>query len=377
MRIMIDAHLSGERLTGIGRYLNGLISGLIEEDRENEYIVLVSDRTGPDHPLRRLNAVHFSIVPVRLSGPSPAQQWMLPPLCRRYQADLYHHPHFDLPALLGTPSVMTVHDLKYIRNPDFLPRWGRVKAAYMKKALLHSLRKAVKVIAVSESTKADLVSMCPPAEKKTVVIHHGWDMHASFPQDEKAVLLQYGIHGRYILCVGERRPHKNLPRLIAAFKPLLVPYPDLALVIAGKSYSDYHEPEAAAEREKITEKVIFTEYLPDEILSVMYRHAEILILPSLYEGFGLPLVEAMGYGIPVAGSDNSAVPEIIGDAGLLFDALNVEQITECMLRILDDGKLRASLIGRGKHRVREFSWKNVARSTLALYRSVLHPEPGP
>ena len=374
MKILIDTHLSDQTITGIGRYINELLTALLKIDTKNEYHILTHRCVDEDHPIGKLEAPNLMKTRVHFHGPSPMQHLRMHSIMKKISPDIYHHPHFDLPMGHRIPSIITIHDLKYIRHPEYFPGRSRMKTFYMKKMVHNALQRTDKVVADSESTKRDLTALFPVQEDKIVVIHLGL---APFSQREKdsnfddSILKKYGIKKKFILFVGERRPHKNIGSLIKAFKILRDSNKvKMRLVIVGKSYSNYREPEEIVDQEGLNEDVIFTDHLRDNELPTFYQNAAMLVLPSLYEGFGFPILEAMGCGIPVLGSNRTSIPEVMGDAGLLFKPHDVRDLALKMEKVLSDATLRRKMISRGLERAKQFRWENVALQTLNVYQDV-------
>lgn len=364
MKICIDAHLSENRLTGIGRYLNGLIPALVAQGDRHHWVLLTAPDLDESHPLMQLAGGHVTRIPVPLKGPSLAQHRVIPKILKGIGADLYHHPHFDLPLGVSVPAVATVHDLKYLRHPEFFPDRSRLKTAYMGLMLRRTSRIARRIIAVSKFTRGDLAAFAPAAADKIDVVHHGLEPKRDVFQKEPA----WTPKNPYILCVAERRPHKNLVTLIQTYGALvnrMAAAPDL--VLCGKAYADYREPEAVVQSLGLESRVHFTGYVDDDTMASLYESASLLALPSRYEGFGFPLLEAMRAGVPVAAARTTAIPEIVGDAGLLFDALDVADMAQVMQRLLDDDTLRRRLVTAGQQRVTLFTWDHAALKTLECY----------
>lgn len=372
MRILFDAHLSENEIAGIGRYINELIKALLLVDQKNEYVILILDDLLPEHPLIQLEAPNLMKVSVNLKRLSFRQHWTTQRLVRRYQPDVYHHPHFDLPLGISAPSVVTIHDVKYLRHPEFFPTRARLKREYMKRMFRSALRRANKIIAVSEATKDDLCEMFSIGREDIVAVHHG--IH-SIGKDHHNVKQEffdkYGIKKPFLLFVGVRRPHKNLLCLIDAFQRVLKTVgKELQLVIVGKSYKDYKAPETAIAERGLDKRVIWMDYLEDQFLEILYKNAELLVLPSLYEGFGFPILEAMKFDLPVIGANTTSIPEILGNAGLLVDPMDPEDIAEKIVSLLTSQQLREKLIWLGRERVKEFTWKKAALNTLKVYKQV-------
>ena len=173
MKILIDAHLSEDKITGIGRYLNELVPALLSVDPTNSYTVLLNKTIHKNHPLYILEKENLNKVFIDLNGPSLKQHISIPKIINKINPDVYHHPHFDLPFRTKCKAVITVHDLKYIRHPEYFPKQSQLKSIYMRKKLRHSLKKSAQIIVVSNSTKKDIIDLFHTPENKFTVIHHG------------------------------------------------------------------------------------------------------------------------------------------------------------------------------------------------------------
>ena len=268
-------------------------------------------------------------------------------------------------------SVITIHDLKYIIAPSFFPEFSISKKLYMSLSIRSSVKRARKVIVVSESTKEDLMRLFGvPAPKISVVpLAVGKRFAVSLNKEEiKIKLKKKGIHGKYFLFVGERRPHKNIVRLIEAFKIFKDRNSEkYQLVIVGKRYSNYTVPEQKIKELDLESNVIMVGYVPDEELPLYYQGAEMLVFPSIYEGFGIPILEAMACGIPVITSNISSMPEVAGNAAVLVNPYETNEIAAAMQRICSNRDLRKDLIAKGSKNVKRFSWEKTAEKTLSVY----------
>jgi glycosyltransferase involved in cell wall biosynthesis len=315
---------------------------------------------------------------VNIPEVTPQQQFLLPLALRQHQPDLYHYPNFDLPVLQPFRSVFTVHDLTYVRVRTLYLNGRRLKNFYTKMIMQLGARKATKIIAVSESTKRDLIDILHVSKEKIEVIPEAVDevyLNGNLSDDANSFSFQPAglpLAVPFFLFVGERRPHKNLVRLIEAFDLFKKKYAsDCKLVIAGKPYSSFREPEQKAQALNRAADVLFLGYVDDHTLRWLYQHALALVCVSIYEGFGLPLLEAMACGTPVVTSSISAMPEVADGAALTINPYNVVEISDALYQLMRDVGLRQTLRQQGKHRVKQFSWKHSAERTLNLYESIL------
>lgn len=371
MHIVIDAHLAVKKIDGIARYLIGLLSELPKIDTSIQYSILTLPEHKSSLPQTIFTNPNVRRIEFNMMGPSPKQHFIMHGLLRKLKADLYHHPQYDLPFGVKIPTVVTIHDLKYIYYPEFLTKINRLKSSYIRKSLAYSLNKADRIIAVSNSTLNDLTSFCPLPSKRIKVINHGVNGAKRTSLNQKKLPLD--LANEFVLFVGTRRPHKNIEGLIKALAILRKNYKfDIDLVISGKAYSDYTEPEKLAKELEIDKSVHFLDFVPDTQLSALYQSAQLVALTSFYEGFGFPLLEAMSYGKPVVGSNMTSIPEVIGEAGLLVDPYDSEDIARKIHLILTDRSLYEELSKKALHRSKLFSWAAVARATLEVYKDALY-----
>ena len=376
MRIAIDARLILPQMTGIGRYLLGLGSGLRAIPGNNSFDLWIQADLPPEHPVWALEGERLALNELSIRHMNIKQHWVLPNELRLNPPDLFHYPHFDLPLFVPGKVVATIHDLKYITKPEFFPHLGRVKRIIMLLMMTFTTRRTCHIITDSNNTRHDLIRHLHVTPENVSVVYPGVDS-AYFKKSSQFMLLtvlsHYGLEQPYILFVGERRPHKNIPGLLRAFDVFLktneLPY---HLVIVGKRYADYQEPERLVERLGLTNNVHILDYVPDEELPSIYRFAEAFALLSYYEGFGLPVLEAMASGTPVVASHTTSLPEVVGDAGLLIDPDDPVECAHALRQIVSGGKQREKYITKGKERARMFTWERCARETLSIYLKVIH-----
>jgi glycosyltransferase involved in cell wall biosynthesis len=371
---LIDAHLSENKITGIGRYLNGLLTALVEQDGVNDYHILIRNDLADHHPLRVLQSPNVSKIGVDLRGVHPVNQILLNRLIGRIRPDVYHHPHFDMPLFRGKGSVVTIHDLKYIRHPYFFPEFSRAKRFYMKAIMKRAVLGAQCVIAASMNTKNDLIDIFKVSQDKIDVVYHGLEkmfVVKGTRGEHASIREKYGIRDKFILFVGERRPHKNLVTLMNAFNAVKNNlHGTLKLVIIGKRYANYVAPEERARQLNLKGSVIFLDSVSDDELGEFYENAELLVLPSHYEGFGFPLIEAMSRGIPVLAGNNTSMPEVVGEAGLLVDSHSSADIAGKILNILKNEHASRDLVRKGLENIKRFTWEKAAKNTLKVYHNI-------
>ena len=361
---------------GIGRYTRELLRALAELDTANQYrLFYAAPRGAPAYPLPPLPG-NFRTRPLgfddiwlarvwhRAQLPLPVE-WITGPI------DLFHSPDFTLPPTRrGTRTLLTVHDLSFVRDPESaLP----VLRNYLNQVVPRSVARADLVLADSRATRADLIELYGAAPEKIAVLYSG--VTASFRPVRDAPALQavrarYGLGSQpFILAVGTLQPRKNYVRLIQAFARLADN--DLRLVIAGGQGWLFEAIFAEVQRLGLGERVIFPGFASDEDLPALYSAASVFAYPSLYEGFGLPILEAFACGTPVVTSTASCLPEVAGEAALLVAPTDVEALRDALQRALEDADLRARLTAAGIARARLFSWSRSARELLALYQGLM------
>jgi glycosyltransferase involved in cell wall biosynthesis len=264
---------------------------------------------------------------------------------------------------------VTIPDMNFFLFPEKHPP---LKRWYFHTFIPMTVRRAQKVIAISENTRQDVLRMLGLPADKVVTVHCGVNTRFTSVRDAEylnRIRQEYGLHGSFVLFLGMLQPMKNLVRLIQAFSEIVRRgFPGL-LVLAGPKGWGYAEAAAEVQTQGLGMRVIFPGPIPDERLPGLLSAAEIFVYPSLYEGFGLPPLEAMACGVPVVASNSSSLPEVVGDAGLMVDPLSVGELAGAMWRALTDVDLRAGLRARGFEQVRRFTWEGTARRTLEVYRS--------
>jgi len=369
IHVGLNAHLlllsGGYRSAGITWYIYNLIRHLPEADPGIAYTVFTAERgcTFEQTTVRwsRWPTWH---PPVRILW----EQVVQPRAVRRAGVDLLHAPAFVGPLLGSCPTVVTVHDLSFVLYPQNFRAGNRL---YLRTMTRLSVRRARRLIAVSESTKQDLVHYYHlPPERIDVVPNGVDDRFRPWPEAQVAAFrAARGLPERFLLFVGTLEPRKNVAGLIRAYARLPQPRPPLMLV-GGKGWL-YDEIFALVESLGLGGKVHFVGYVPAEDLPGWYNAAHLFVYPSLYEGFGLPPLEAMACGTPVISSTTSSLPEVVGRAGLLVDPGDIEALAEAMDRLLNDEDLHAALRTAGPERAAAFSWRETARRTALVYRRAL------
>ncbi len=367
MRIAIDARKLHD--FGIGTYIRNLLKYLARLDRETEYVLLcrpqdaaLADGLGPN----------FRAV-VEPSRPySVAEQVMLPARLVMQNVTLLHEPHYVLPPLVPCRAVVTIHDCIHLMFPQYLP--SRLAHAYARANLWVAARRAERIFTVSETSKADILRYCDVPAERVIVVYNAIDDRFAISPDMEAierVRERYRLNGPFALYVGNIKPHKNLERLIDAFDLVRRGgFERLELLIIGDQISKYPRLRRAVDKHKLHKHVRFLGFVADDTLAALYRLATVFVFPSLYEGFGLPPLEAMASGTPVVTSNRSSLPEVVGDAAVLVDPYSAASIAEGIQRVLGDADLRRTLAARGLARAMEFSWESSVRRIHEVYMDV-------
>lgn len=303
------------------------------------------------------------------------EQLALPAAARSARLDLLHGPVNVNPLFSACPSVVTIHDLSFMRYPQAFPP---LKRAYLRRQVQLSVRAARRVIAISKATQHDLVTLFGVDPARIDVVYNGVDaaFSAGAPHEVEEFRARRGLPARYILHLGTLEPRKNLTRLVQAFARLKAQdtnVPHLKLVLAGGKGWFYDSLFAEVARLGLEGSVLFPGYIDDADLVGWYRAAAVFAYPSLMEGFGLPVLEALASGVPTVTSNVSSLPEVAGDAALLVDPSDVDALAAALGRLLQEPALAAELRSRGLRRAARFSWQRTAQETAAVYRRTLQP----
>ncbi len=370
-RVGLNAHLlnlSGNyRSAGISWYIYHLLQNLPAS--QFEFTVFTSEgRARRD--FRQLHYA-FSRLPTRQPIVRIVWEQVVQPLALlRERIDLLHALAFAGPLSISIPWVVTVYDLSFIRYPD---SFNRANRTYLKWATGSAVRRANRVIAISESTKRDLVNHYRIPPERITVVYCGRDCAPSQP-DHSAVeswRIRRGLPDHFILHVGTLEPRKNIPRLVRAFaRARRSAHLPLHLVLVGAKGWKYDEVDRVIAQEQVEDCVVFAGYVPQAELPLWYRAAEAFVYPSLYEGFGLPPLEAMAAGLPVVCSNASSLPEVVGDAALVVPPEDETALADSIVRIASDSALREELVTRGKQQAGKFSWERTAHETALVYEAV-------
>ncbi|MEM8996829.1 MAG: glycosyltransferase family 1 protein [Acidobacteriota bacterium] len=367
-RIAIDARKI--RDFGIGTYIRNLVRELAEIDRDNHYLLI----TGPQGADALENLPdNFEIVIHGAKVYSIRELVSLSWLLLRLRVDLYHATHYVLPLWVPSKSVVTIHDIIHLLYPEFLP--NRLAFLYAERMIRRGLLRGDKVITVSNNTKADLRDYFGVGGEKIDVIHNGIEevFHRELPDEERGRWLrQLGLQKGYVLFVGNPKPHKNLDNVVKAYaRAVDSGHIDVPLVCVGDRSGIEAKVRQRAEQLGISDRLVLLGHVAQEALPAIYQGAGLFVYPTLYEGFGLPVVEAMASNVPVITSNTSSLKEIAAGYAHLVNPLDVDKLGAAIVQCLTDKEHRASLRKVGKRRSQEFSWRRATTRTLDLYRQTL------
>ena len=362
LKIGIDARFFGPKQKGLGRYVQKLVENLENIDLNNQYIIFLRKDNFLDYHPRNKN---FKKVLADYRWYGFKEQIFFPFKIWKYQIDLMHFPHFNVPILYLKPFIITIHDLILKRFPThrastLTPFVYQFKNLIYQLVIFSAIKRAKKIIAVSNYTKNDILKYFKIKSKKIEVIYEGTPQ--GLPSQNTVSNTK-----QYLLYVGNAYPHKNLERLILAFNKLVKEKKDLYLILVGEIDYFYKKIQNKFSDSK---QIIFTNFVSDKELIALYKNASLYIFPSLYEGFGLPPLEAMSYGVPVVCSQASCLPEILEDSAIYFNPENVNDMAEKIKYVLDNKDIQKNLILKGFKQIKKYQWEKMAQEIMRVYKSV-------
>lgn len=366
MRIVIDAtFLRTDRISGIERYATELILALLAIDTSNEYHFCLGSenfkRRFPTSVNARFHATHFR------NRILTDQVWV-PLVSKGIHGDLYHSLAFPPSPFVPRPTVITLHDATFWKHPETRSTGGRY---YYSPLFPKAIRRALKVITVSNSSKRDLVEYLDLNPEKIAVVYQG--IEARFfepPREERLIQVRhkYRLPSKFILSVGTIEPRKNLNNLISAFEILMSKGAiGHSLVIVGRKGWQ----RALNIPQSLKDSIVLTGFVEDGDLPLVYRLSDLFVFPSIYEGFGFPMLEAMASGVPVVASNLSSLPEVGGDSCIYADPFSPTDIADNIEKLVSDKSLRENLTTKGSLRARLFSWQRTAKETIQVYRETI------
>lgn len=373
MNIGIDISSVVNQKTGVARYTKQLVKNLLEIDKENRYTLYSFFGSRKNTlPFNKNNAIFKAynyppqsfktfLLMLRLLNKSPD--------FLTKEADIMHSTDLLFPASSNKPSVLTVHDLIFLRFPRFYTQKNR---SYMKSMAKFSIKNASHIICYSQATKKDIVNLLAVDENKISVIYLGVEKYFKRTNNRSISLAKqkYKLPRNYILTLSTIEPRKNLKRLIQAFNSIKSEIGDFKLVIVGQRGWKYRKFFQFLSQMDVEEDIVLTGYVNDKDLPAIYSGASVFAYPSLYEGFGLPVLEAMACGTPVVCANTSSLPEIVGEAAVTINPYSVKEIATGIKNVIVDKNLAKTLSNESIKQARKFSWENTAKQTLAIYKQV-------
>ncbi|HET6844240.1 MAG TPA: glycosyltransferase family 1 protein [Candidatus Angelobacter sp.] len=367
MKIAFDLRRIGN--PGIGRYMKCLVEAVVKTAPKNDYLLVL-----PPGSEEAVAAYGHNVdrVETEMKYYSVREQVALPGLLRRHKVDFLHSPHFLLPVACPCPAVVTIHDVIYLACKEDLPSLpGRL---YYRAMMALAVRSAARIITDSEFSRNDIVARLNADPEKIDVIYPGVDARLARVNDDaelQRIRAKYGIHGDYILYAGIYKLRKNHAGLLQAFQRFLWDGSRAQLVIAGPLKEGEAILRRLAEELGISESVVFTGFVPEADLSALYSAARVYACPSLYEGFGFTVLEAMACGTPVVCSPATSLPEAAGNGALYADPANAVDFAQALQRAFHDEPMRQELIAKGRKNAESFTWDKAAAQTLAVYQSAI------
>lgn len=354
-KIGIDVQTTLGQKTGFGYYVENLVKEL-QKIKDGVSYELIAPETKSD----------FS-TPQRLIW----DQFSLPKIAQEKKVDLLHQPAFSAPIFFSKPVVVTIHDLIAIKYGRDISFWSR---QYFGRFMPFTYHFAAHIMASSEYTKKDIMEVLNVPEEKISVVYLALDHIVSSPiakEDIAKTKKKFGIQEPFLLYVGTINPRKNLVFLTQIFERVLTKIPKMQLVIAGKKGWFYNELIAEVNKLKLDDKVIITDYITDEEKRALYAAADMLTFPSLYEGFGFPVLEAMACGVPVIASNKTSIPEVLGDAGISLNPGNKDEWADEIVKLHFSPERKRQLIAAGLKQAQKFSWEKSAKQAVEIYKNVL------
>ncbi|MBI2252237.1 MAG: glycosyltransferase family 4 protein [Armatimonadetes bacterium] len=365
MKIAINTLALLDTMAGAERYTQNIIQSIAEIDQKNEYYLILSEINQKIY-----ESDQFNFKKIVLKFPAQkrierifCEQVRIPLILSFKKIDLLFSPCNIAPYFLPCQSVVMIFDLHWFHFPDFFPK---IKLYYLKKMLANSAKRARYVLTLSQSSKKDIINFLGIQEEKIKVTYC-----AQFSVNNKFKNNSTYLNFPYILFVGQFHKRKNLPNLIRAYKYLKNKYQiPHKLVLVGRDGDGSKELKHVLKEVNLASDIILKGYVDDQTLADFYKRACVFVYPSLYEGFGIPILEAMQAKVPVVASSASSIPEVVGDAGILVNPYNIEDLAESIYKVIKDLNLKEYLIEKGTQQIKKFSWKNTAKITKEVFEKV-------
>lgn len=371
MRFCLDARTATEHFPGIGRYVSNLAQAMVAQLANDETLLLIVDRSRPStwqlpHAQKNVKIIETTISPFSLS-----QQWHIPKRLKQENADVYHSPYYLMPYLTGLPTAVTIHDLIPQLFPDYFPAKTRRLSSLFKRL---AISRATAIVTDSQATRQDVLTKYKLPPTKVTAVPLAAD-NRFIPQSQteiKRVRQKFNLSEAYILYLGINKPHKNITMLVEAYIQLAEQRKTVPqLVIAGAWDGRYPEAKELAQQSNVNHLIHFPGPIPDKDLPALYSGALFFVFPSLYEGFGLPPIEAMACGTAVVCANSASLVEVAGEAALTFDPNHKQALVSHMRQFLDDADLIKTYEQRSLKQASSFSWQKTAVATLNCYRSII------
>ena len=365
---LLDARTAVNHFPGIGRYVSNLAQAMTPLLNPDEHLTLLHDPSQPSRWQLPPESEQVTWLETAVSPFSLAQQTKIPSLIK--DASLYHSPYYLMPYHPGIPTILTIYDLIPQRYPELVSTKARLLFQLSTRL---ALRTADHIIAISEATKQDFIDAYHvDSDRITAVpLAPASNFQPQSPAHIQTIQQTYNLPNRYILYLGINKPHKNLPQLIRVWKTVISQLLDPPVfVIAGAWDERYPETKQLVAELDLTDTIKFLGPVSDEDLSGLYAGADLFVFPSQYEGFGLPVIEAMACGTAVACSHTSSLPEVGGNAAAYFNPNDTSDIAKTIIRILQNKDERVSREQLGLKQAAQYTWKNTAQATLRIYRQI-------
>ncbi|PID52165.1 MAG: hypothetical protein CR972_03420 [Candidatus Moraniibacteriota bacterium] len=375
MKIAIDIRNIGKKRTGDEVVFFELVRHLTNIDCDNEYHLLIDNRPEEDiiqikNRLRIAQKKNFTIVQVGSGNKFVWNGWMVSQYCRQEKIDIYH-TQYIVPIFMPkfTKIVTHIHDVSFRVYKNLI---SKKDSFFLNTLIPWSLRRADKIIAVSQFTKEEIIKFYHVPEDKIFVVHNASSMICNDVNME-TIRVKYHLPQKYILTLGTMQPRKNIPCVIRAFAQIADKIPDTFLVLAGKKAHNFDETieKIIADKVNIKNRIIFTGYIDEEDKCAVYAMADVFVFPSLYEGFGVPILEALCAGVPVIASNIAPHKEVAGNAVKYFDPKNIDQCARVLYDVLDNDNIRKTVDTIATMQKEKFSWHKSAKDLYMIYQSFL------
>ena len=374
-KIALNALVLNEESGGLGTYLNYLIEYLCSNNFDFEPLVFLSEDTYESNKIYNSERI-FKEVKIKSNKPISRilqEKYLWPRLISEHKIDLLHSPISYIPLGVNIPSIITIHDLGFFHFPE---NYTLLRRKFLKKMIAYSVEKAIKTITISEFTKKDVIKTFNTNPDKISVIYEGMDKEKyqkkSNTKKFEIAREKYDLSDKYILSVGHLEPRKNYLRLIKAFE-IIKKKNKLShkLIIIGRENWKFKEIFELINKLGLNEHVVLTRFVSEDDLITIYQNADVFVTASIFEGFGFTPLEAMAAGIPVAASNASSIPEVVGDAANMFDPLDVDDIANKIYEVICIDRLRKELVHKGHKNLKRFDWKECCSQTVQEYENTL------